>query len=336
MRKIFGLSLALALIFGCGDSRDKTVFLVINGKPLTADEVKTAVLIEAKIRELAGSPVPGEKFEKWANSTAMRLVGPLANQILIEEEIEKAGVELAPEDEQAVLASYNRRTRSKAKSKEALTKRFAPLQDAFLAQFDKAVRLAAYERKYWRGKVTDEAVAQYFHFKTNELFRAQRINDEALKKANRACARLKAGEPWDKVAAACSEDKLISPANERNAKQWRWMGADGMGNANLAAALSKLDVGAYSEPVETDEGLLIVKVVEKRGRLCHVARILFRMARAVVLPKNADEAREQIARQRVTGEKERALKRLEDAAKFEYPLGTNFTYKIWKDEAKKR
>lgn len=343
--KILAALWVLSALVGCSPDQpeepskaieegDTTCFVVVNGTPIVAEQVKTAVLIESRMRELAGSAVKTNEFAKWANGRAMRLVGALINNELIRSRIREESIKPTAADVATALTNYNRQVHGKFKTVEELADAFGDLKEDFRRQFDQSVELAAFDRLYWTDSVTDDDVRQYYAIRTNELRRAERINAEAFKHGKEAYARLKAGEQWDEVAKM-SEDALLDPKMAKYAQHWMRLDREALGIPELKLALKTMKPGDFTEPLDTRFGLIIVRLNEVDHALFGVSRILFRMAKDVHIEQDVEKAKARLAAEGRASRKEKTLRHLAAAAKFEYPLGTNFTYKIWKDETAK-
>ena len=103
------------------------------------------------------------------------------------------------------------------------------------------------------------------------------------------------------------------------------------------AAFDLLPVGGISEPLDTEEGLVIIKVLEREGAgadsvvtlnalRAHLARIVLPLADGgadYTLPSR-DEVRKYLERQRLMTVQHETLRPLRAAAHIEYPNGTNF------------
>jgi len=310
------------------------VFAVVNGESVTEDDVRTAIMVQAKSMELAGQPIAEKHFARWANAAVAQMIGGLINTRLMEQEIRREKLEVLPEDREKVLKVYSERTAQEVTSVELLAEKFGELKDAVRRQFETSVGLAAYERVHWTDSVSDAFVRQYYALMSNDFQRVQAIDAEAHVKADKAYARLKSGEAWN-VVALSSEDTLDNPAAERYARDWTWVGEDAMGITALAAALPTMKVGEFTAPLDTPYGLMIVKLLEKDKKLYHLSRILFRMAEPVNLPDNEADVRTIIVEQLRDSRRASTLERLQKSAKIEYPMGTNITYQIWKEEVSK-
>ena len=335
MRCFAVLFLILAAICGCWKKDEAVTFIVVNGVPITEAWVRDTVLIESRMAELSGHPIDEKQFASWANARAMKMVGLIANNVLLDQEIERSSIQVSPEDVAKTLASYNRRTGKTASSVEELMPYFGDLAPKFRRQFEATVRATAYERQRWQVRLTEKAVDVFLAGLSNDFHRVAEIDAKAWEKARAAHKRLKAGEAWEKVAAACSEDKLVSSTRERYAKEWTWVNGDAMGIPSLSEALPTLKKGDFTEPFESVEGLQIVRLVEKNKTLYKLARIFFRLAQPVHLPESREKARQTVERRFLEKRRAETLERLQKQAKFSYPMGTNFAYQIWKDQEKK-
>ena len=332
MRNIVTSCLLLLLfVLGCSEKASDTTFIVVNGEAVTESAVREAVLVQARIRELAGSPVAPEKFNDWANARAQRLMGTMPNSILVRQDADSRGIKVEPVDIEKTLSSFNAQTHQKCASVDELAAKFGDLEGAFRRQFEETAKATAYERACWTVPVSDKMVAQHFKLLTNALEQAKSIDAAARTKAESAYRRLKAGERWEKVAAV-SEDRLINAVNEKFATEWLTVGADAMGMKQLAAQLPSMKPGDYTRPMDTQFGMIIVRLNAKKGSIFRLSRILFRMAKPVRIESTVEEGRTTVAQQLRQAEMEKTLARLQGQAAFEYPMGTNFTYQIWKTE----
>lgn len=332
MIKVPAVLLTIAVLVGCAEKRDETPLVVVNERPVTAAEVKDIVLVQAKLLELAGKPVQGD-FAAWANRTAMQSLGAIVNARILEDEVGRIGLLPTEEDRQKALAAFNRQAGKAAPTVEALAGEFGELKSAFLRQFESRVKFTAYERVHWRAKLTDEIVRRYLAFRKGAEKRSRQIDAEAHEKAKKAYARLQAGEAWDKVAAECSEDKLVDRSREKFGTVWTTVGEDAWGIKPLVPWLPRLKVGEYTEVLDTRDGLVIVRLVgkEKGGRY-RLARILFRMGVRVSVPQEEDfgKYKAELEEKESASRKNASLQQLQKAAKIDYPLGKSFNYEIWK------
>lgn len=330
MKNGFALALALALGTGCHEKPVDTVFAVVNGRSITANYVRDVVLIRAKMSELSGHRIPEDKFVHWANGLAAKALSGLISAELLDAELIRRGEEAEQTDVEKTLAGYCQGMSKPMTNVNELARLFGPQEAAFRVQFARSARFSAFNRRHVP-PVTERDVADYLRGQSNRLEWAKKIDAIAWQRARKACERLGNGESWASVAKDCSEDALQDEANASFAEEWATVGADGFGYPELALALPKLEAGAWSQPVETDEGLLVVKVIERTKDKWTLARMLFRLAEPVEIP-SVEEVRMELPLQRQHEVQLNLQRELMKKAKIEYPLGTNFTCQIWADE----
>jgi len=337
-------AIALLGIVGCGQQTEtphiveekssqleKTVFLVVNGESLTAETVKESVLLQERMAALSGNPIKPEHFTNWANRAAMTGIGSLAQTMLFRQECDRRNVTATSEDIEAAAETFCKYLGLDPMPVERLAEQFGDRKAIFEKAVAESAKLTAYERIYLSADISEAMVNQYFHFKTNDVLQAKEIDAKAHENADKAYQRLQAGESWETVASACSEDKLAIPGNKRFESQWTLVGADAMGIAPLVPLLPTMKPGDYTKPIEHRDGIIIVRLVEKLREHYKLARMLFRMAQPVRIPATRLEAVGIIRQQMITSSRARLLERLEKEAKFEYPMGERFTYLIWDD-----
>lgn len=344
---IVGL-LAISLV-GCGERQGEQpmvsasaetnapiVFAIVDGKSLTVDRVKEAVLVSARYREICrGKPMP--PFGKWSNNEAMRITPGIVQSMVLENELNRLSVRSTEASDSEVLAKYNRRLPKKrnAKSVDDLVMRFGDLGPAFRRQFVQESRIAAFYATHPELEVTGADISRYYHSLSNRMIQCEKINRRARARVNEAWGKLKKGESWENVATNYTEDALLDVSLADNWKDWMSVPAGKLDSDELAQAVGRLDVGGFTAPIETEEGVIIVRLLEKNEDLCSLARILVRMAIDVEFPER-EEAIAYVKQEKRVKFQQELLPRLRERMKIEYPLGKKFTYKIWPEDEKKR
>jgi len=131
-------------------------------------------------------------------------------------------------------------------------------------------------------------------------------------------------------------DKYTEFDDEPNG-EWGTFFPNEIEDANVRKAAFELPVGGFAGPFDTDEGLVIVKVVEREGvgaesvmndnpLRVKLSRIVLQLAdggEGVKLP-GRDAVRQDLERRRLQEVNREWLPKLRDAARIEYPNGTNF------------
>lgn len=330
--KVAHLLLVVAFVAsGCGRKAEDPSFAVIDGWPLTESFVKDIVLIQARLSELGGRPIPKKAFTQWANEFATKSVPSLISSRLWEAEALRIGLSEDPADVADVVKGYGEMIKRPVKSVDELADLFGDQADAFRAQLRREALFRTYERKILEVKVLDYQLAGFLSAKTNELNQVKEVNAKAKRKANEAWNELNAGNPWEKVAKKYSEDSENGKGFENYWKFWGIFRLQDMYLQPLVAPLAVMRKGGYTNPIETDDGIVIAKVldVDKDG-LYTCARILIRTAYPVDIP-TVEEARKRLYKFNLESRLKDLQIDLRAKATITYPLGTNFMYAIWKD-----
>lgn len=335
MREKISLGVAILglLLAGCDSKTGDDVLMVVNGHQLTVGMVRDMVLLNAKMAELSGNPVKESGFADWANQKGSQLLSPMANLILIDNEVSRSGVRPDENDRQTVLDRFNRLTGKKAESLEALSENFGELRAVFQRYAECQVRIAAYERQNWQVDVTEGMLDRHYAYVSNRISKARSIDALAQKRAMQAYERLEAGESWAKVAKV-SEEK---PEGGRNMTvEWTTVGADALGIKELACQLPSMKKGGYTRPFDIGDGMAIVRLNGKSGKNYVLSRILFRMAARIENPGDRDSLRRRLTTSLKERRRSETIARLQAAARFDYPHGTNYTFRIWPVNGEKK
>lgn len=321
------------VLSGCGkhDPLEKIVFMEDGDFKVTAAETRDAVLLTRAISTFAGKPIAEKNFVKWANSTAFRTIpGILANRLL-KEELDAKGIKATPESDKKILAAHNKFMKKKAKSKEALAKEFGELERFYLRQFDfesrKSVFLDSIEKTVLP---TDEKVDEQFKLNSERREREENVQKAAVAKAQEAWDRLKSGESWENVAKKYNEDPLLRADYKDYWKMWESIPRTGSFiPEDVAAFVRSMKEGEFTKPIETDDGLLIVKVLKTENDMIDCARINIRLPYFTDVPDKA-QLKEQMTAEAVKERMQELISELHGKHIFNYPMGTNITYEIFK------
>jgi len=334
------------LMLGC--AREETpctvdeaqVFAALADRRITALSVSNTVMVAARIREIcSGKMLSPKMFPYWANGTAMKIVPSLVAAERLDLMIASNGVDRTDASDAKVLERYNRILKKNCRTVSELATLFAPSTDAFLAQFGRESRQEAFFSRDVRFSVAERDVRQYYQQYSNAVANAENFNAAAMARATNACARLKAGEAWEAVAKEVTDDGRDEndQASVGYFEYWQDIQLKNAEVPEVAAAVARLKPGEWTDPIETAEGLVIARLngTDPESGAYRCARILVQLA---VTPQL-------IPSQELTGY---LLKRKrqqfmysirEDLVKdypAVFPLGTNFTYKIWFESQKLR
>lgn len=312
----------------CNSNLSSVAFCVVDGEAITAEYVRDIALMVAKITELSGKKVSADIIPAWGNSFAMKITPNLISSKLISNEANRLGIKPTAESDAETLAKFNRQTRSMAKSKEELAEKFGSLKQVFLSNFEAESQRTAYFDSLPELRVTDRDVEEFYLDLTNRLEKIAKLDANARKKCRKVEERLAAGTDWETVADRFSEDATVDKANKIYSKEWGYFKIKDMQPLDLAIAVAMLETNKWTKAVETDEGLVIAKLLNRDGDLVSLARILIRLPIRLEVPSR-EEAVRKIMQTKQNDFQLELLPRLRAQSKIEYPLGTNFTYRIW-------
>jgi len=324
------VAMAICALFGCEKkSGEREIPLsVVAGQEITVADVSNTVVVVGRIQELAKRPIRENLFPQWANSYSLKLAPGLMQAALLERAVRDRGVKPTAASDAATLAKYNRMTRQKAANLDVLAPLFGDQAETFRRQFARESVFEAFYLGNGCDIVTEKDVTAYYRAQTNLLNRCRKVTERGWAKGRAAHAKLKAGEPWESIAKDYSEDGDIEPTNADNWKEWIILPIGKIDSKNLADAVAKLEVGGFTEPVDIDEGLVIVKLNAKDGENLELARILIRLGCEMEIP-DREEAERQIRANKRAELQRKVLEEAHTKYKVEYPRGTNFVLKIW-------
>lgn len=347
MKTLLLLTLAMGLLVGCQKDQESAlnpdgttnlssvVFARFNNTSLTAAEVRDTVLILARIAELSKKPIKEKQFPQWANRKEFHLIPSLISAKLLEKEARRVHTVVSDDDIAKELAKYNKMTKQKARTLDELAPLFGDLEQPFRKQFERECLFVAFFRANPDLRVTDDDIATYFQAATNQLNWATKTNRDAVERGNKIYERLKSGEDWNVVAKETTEDALLDKEFADNWKNWVDAPLTAVEFEGVRTNVSALAVGEFTKPIETEEGLVIVKLLGHEGDLYHCARILLRMACDVEIPSREKAVRE-LEQEKNKDYQLALLADLREKAKIEYPMGKKITFKIWPEAERPR
>lgn len=345
MKSLALLTLIACAIFalcGCGresvgKSGASTVFASVAGRDITVDSVSNRVMILAKVRESQGKKLLPGQFPYWANACAMTMIPALVTSTRFDMMLKERRIDATPESDAAVLAKYNRLFKSDFKSAGEVAHSLGALGDTFLEQFAHESRMEAYYASATGLNVTERDVHRYYVDFTNRVNMAKAKNASSWLKANETYERLVAHGDWDEIAQASTEEGKSGDESAKNYwSEWDSLALKDIQPQALAEAVARLEPGQFTKPIETDEGIVIVKFIEKTEEdLYRCARILFELA---IEPEQIPESKlgEYLAQKKRARRQYSLLDDLKEDYPATFPLGTNFVYKIWHEPKRLR
>ena len=323
------ISLA-AILAGCGrgGGPDKSVYVVVNGKPVTVEYVSNAVMVAARTMELARRPVQKKNFTKWANRMATARSRMFVSSEMIDQELVRRGVEPTAESDKSELEKYNATLRGKYASAGELADAYGDLKPTFLDLFRKGSRLAAYMATKDELKVSEEEILAHIEKTRSIIARSEEVNRRAKENGEKAYARLAAGEDWEAVAKDCSEDDEVR--GKFPWQEWETFRLQDFFLPEVSLALAGKAKGFVTRPLDTDQGLMIVKVVDEENGLYTCVRIVFRMTDVPELPTH-DDAEKTLKDERVRRIQQELYDESRERSTVEFPNGTNNVLTVWRE-----
>lgn len=336
------IAACLSFIVGCSreDPADRVAFVIVDGTPLTVGQVRHAVLLEQSLQMRTRKMALSEsRLTKWRNSTAFRLIPSELAKMLLIRYFNCENVQSTDASDAAILKRYNSRLRGKYLSLADLIASFTPDdQAAFKKRLEYESRLEAYRLSLVPVlKVSDEELADKIKQENEYNAKAMAINSNAWARANACYNELLNGADWMKAAVKYSEDALVSSNNLEFAEDWMHYPVSGSSvDPTISEALKKLEIGQFTKPLDTDYGVLIVRLESRDDTDMLCSRILFRVIDVQQGDINEEILRKQMEQDAFAQHMSALTKRLFDEATIEYPMGQEITYKIWPEKELKR
>ena len=335
MRYFILLILIDFAIIGCQpkDPLSQVVFVKANDVVVTAKEAKDAAEFLAQMQACTGKPIQEKKWTRWINRTAMKIVPSLVTAKLFEREFEKRGIVASDAAKEIVLARYRKMMRKPKATLDDVAHALGMYEGYFRKQFERESRLEQYLMNCEGIEPSAEDV-EIAEAQIKKLIEKNTAEDaQAKMRGNEAWKCLQAGEPWDAVAKKYSEDKLLYGKDCDYAHEWETITPKYCYLKEIGDALPGMKAGDYTKPIETDEGLLIVRVLEVEKEAYKCVRILIRLKAKVELP-GRDELKIRLENENREQAQLDLREEILKKTKIEYPLGTNFIYKVVQEPVK--
>lgn len=317
------------------------VVVSVNGVALTREAYDDSVAVKEALHKLTRPQATAQELRAlrpyWSQSAVKEFV---ARQVILQEARTKKH-QASPAAVQAIRADMCKLLKVE---EDGLEKKFTEMGRVGrgLAQFMaenaliRSFREAEHQQKL---TVSSEQVDAYLtKVKAyQEVYEA--TNQLVIAKGKALCEQLKRGEDFIKLAGQYSEVK------DHPAGEWGSFVKGEIENAQIRDAAFSIPVGTVSEPIDTAEGLVIIKVFSRSTEVLgpttvptgpstvKLGRILLRMADGGlhVPPPSREEVEKIILEQRVKSVQNEWIPALAAKALIEYPNGTN----LWKVAEKK-
>lgn len=335
MRNLFLVAVLSSLVVGCSheDPTDCVALVVVDGAPLTVGQVRNAVLLEQSFRSrINKKDISDKRLKKWRNSTAFQLIPFELAKMLLNRHFDLTGVRRTDESDAETLRRYNSRLRGKYPSLSALVASFPESEQAPLrTRLAYESRLESYRRSLADSlKVSDAELAERIEDERKRNDEARTVNSNAWARARACHDELANGADWMKTAAKYSEDALASSNGLAFAEDWmRYPVSGNSTDPVISEALKKLDVGQFTQPLDTDYGILIARLMSRDDADMACSRILFRLIDIPQGEIDGEDLRKRMEGEAFSQHMSALTNRLFKDATIKYPMGETITYEVF-------
>lgn len=315
------------------------VVVAVNGAALTRQEFEETLDRMSDSYRLANPKVNGYELKNYRNLKQRQLIPEFVTKHMLLAEASRRKLAPSPEHLSQVESMLAKRAKNEGKSVDAYLRSLGPAADKIRQDVtNQALILTLRQAEFGdRLKVTDADLqeARQRVDRYNEMCAA--TNALVLARGAAIFKRLQAGEDFGKVADETTEEKGTPHGF------WGEFSRAEIEDAKVRNAAFTLPVGGISEPLDTDEGLVILKVLERQGLnvetpvavqtpTAKLGRILLLLGEERTLADDATLKRE-LEKTRLAELQRDWFATLRANVRIEYPNGTNF----WgKADAKKQ
>ena len=317
------------------EMRPEDVLVSVNGVALKRGECDALLERMAQTYQAAHPNARLPDVVSYRTNRAKTFVGEFLTKQLLLQEARRRNLVPSPESKAKMADVLAKRAKLEKKTPEAYLRSVGEKESReILADLEEQALISTLRENEFgeRLKVSDkdiqalrDRIAGYNRMceATNALVKARGVA---------VCERLRKGEDFAKVAAEVTEDP-----GEGDVSYWGEFARGEIEDAGVRNAAFTLPVGAVSDPLDTEEGLVIIKVLDRKGVDAVVAaasatvklgRIVLRLGEFKTVPEDDQVLRAKLERERLGELQTEWLKRLQQQARIEYPNGTNFWKKV--------
>ena len=312
------------------------VLIAVNGVALTRQACDALLNRMERAYKASRPNATVAEVGHYRTSRALRLADEFHVKQLLLQEAKRRNLAPSPESKATMEEVLVNRAKMAKMTPDAYLRSLDPQEaKAVRADLDEQALIVTLRENQFgdRLKITDADIQKARDRIVEYNRRGEATN--ALVKARGAavCERLRKGEDFAKVADEVSEYQ------EEKGGYWGEFSRGEIDDAAVRHAAFTLPVGAVSEPFDTEEGLFIIKVLDRKGvdaigstqeATVKLGRILLRLAEFQTVP-DEKTLRKDVEKERLKELQGDWLKGLNKQAHLEFPNGTNF----WKKATKK-
>jgi parvulin-like peptidyl-prolyl isomerase len=304
------------------------VIVSVNGVALTRGEYDAMLnRMEASFRQ-ANPTRSIADLKSFRSMKERSLIDEFITKQVLVQEAGARGLAPAPDELQFVESLLARRAKREGKTVEQL---LAAMPPGEADRIRKDIRDQALIRTFRKAEfgerlvIKDEDLQQMRERLTRYNQMCEATNALVKARAAAALERIRKGEDFAAVARDVSEDKKTAEAGGL----WGEFTRSEIDDDGVRNAAFSLPVGAVSEPFDTEEGLVIIKVLERTGIDSVVAaasaqvklgRLFFRLGELMTIPEEA-EMRKELERTRLEELQSQWIPALLPKYRVEFPNG---------------
>lgn len=363
MRRIvvfFAAVLSAAVFSGCDFSSPKVdlwpevpVFTVdanvvlanVNGEDVTAGDYRDRYNVEKAIYRYSNGRKAAAQIdqmvEQFMAGRMGKILAEIVNQRLIDQYLRKEGVKVQKEAVDAFVDDCLRKFQYKKGGLDDFAKELGVDDGYFRRQLTTPLRVDAARNHFGKGPFTvteaeiDEGLAR------QDRYRDMAVASNAVTWATCSNVLAKVREPDVDFAVAGEKYGQYKPDE---AVRWETLEYSEIENDELKEWAFKAPVGSIGGPFDLDDGLSIVKILDRTdGTLLDsvvteqvadvtLARITFYMLVTDPEPHTREFVRESLTRWKADKAQKELFKKLHDEMKLVYVHGDNFTFETKKKE----
>jgi len=307
------------------------VIVAVNGAKFTRrmyDALIRSIEEAYRLNNPKADPLAVEMYRQRREKS---LVSEFLTKQTLLAEAHRMGLSTSAENRASVFASLEPFAKKKGMTVDELGKSSDPADTlVYEGAKDQALILTLRQAVFGdKLKVTeaDRAAALERIKNFNEM--SEKTNALVKARAEAICDRLRGGEDFFKVARETTEEK---PSEEGiDVGVWGTFVRDDIEDAAVQRAAFVEPVGSFAGPFDTREGMVIIKVLERKGidslmateeATVKLGRIILRMAETAEVP-DGKTLNVQLEKDRLQSLQRPWLAELQKKVRVEYPHGTN-------------
>ncbi len=303
------------------------VIVVVNGEALTKARYETMLQNTERAFKEAKPNAPEGQLKVFMAARRTALVREFISRKVYLQEAGRRKLTVTPERRAHFEGVFRAQAQRGGRTLDELAKNLGDTRTEFARRIEERALIAALMEDEFGDslELTDEDVSKKIESNRRYNAMCQATNQLVKARGEQIVRELKGGADFQNLAARHSE----SDTDENGF--WDELTRPEIEDVNVRHAAFTLPVGAVSEPIETDEGLVIIKVLERTGvdavvseepATVKLGRILLRLGAERVMPPEED-FRRQLAESKKNHYLQRFMQELQPRARIEFPNGTN-------------